>query len=53
MGASLLAATQKIKLNAHLFDRPVLILHGKKDSVTNYKDSLFFYEKCSRYVMSF
>jgi hypothetical protein len=51
MGASLLQATQRIKAYAHTFNKPLLILHGKQDSVTNYHDSIFFYDKCSRYLI--
>lgn len=49
MAASLLEGTAFVKKNAKKFDKPVLIFHGKQDSVTNYLDSIYFYEKCQRY----
>lgn len=36
-----------MKQKAKLFTKPVLILHGKQDAVTNYHDSVYFFENCS------
>lgn len=48
MGASLLRGVINLKANCHLFKKPVLLIHGKLDSVTNYNDSIYFYEHISR-----
>lgn len=46
MASSLIQGTAYLKKNASHFTTPVIILHGKLDSVTNYHDSIYFYEKC-------
>jgi alpha-beta hydrolase superfamily lysophospholipase len=48
MASSLLLGTEYLKENAPKFNKPIIILHGKQDSVTNYHDSIYFFEKCSR-----
>lgn len=47
MAGSILKATDYLKKHAKQFNKPLLLIHGKLDSVTNYHDSIYFFEKCS------
>ena len=46
-GKSILEGTQYVLPNAHEFDAPLLIIHGEMDTVTNHRDSISFYNRCS------
>ncbi|CAK82046.1 unnamed protein product (macronuclear) [Paramecium tetraurelia] len=46
MAASILSQVKMMKSYSHLFNKPLLILHGKQDAVTNYHDSVYFFESC-------
>lgn len=45
MARSIIMAIEKAFQNASSFKTPVIIFHGKNDSVANYKDTTSFYEK--------
>lgn len=47
MARSIVEGIDYVLPNASLFRFPLLIVHGELDSVTNYKDSLAFFNKCS------
>lgn len=50
MAKSILEGTDYAIPNAYKFSKPVLLVHGKLDMVTNHLDSIQFFNKCSTYI---
>ena len=45
MARSILIAIEQVFKNASSFKTPIMLFHGKNDSVANYKSSMEFFEK--------
>lgn len=52
MAKNIIEGTDYVLPNAFKFAFPCIILHGQKDMVTNHFDSIAFFNKCSRLVLS-